>query len=365
VKAVRPAASHLAGLEPYDPAYLPARIYLNANENPYGLPLEVRKELAEKLGTLGLHRYPSPLAAELRAALAQRDGVAEDCVLLGNGGDELLFDLMLAYGGPGRTLLTAPPTFSVYAADARLTHTRVFEVPLMGDAAGAQAPLPWQIDEQAVLDAVRGGGIDLVMLTSPNNPTGGCVRPGFLLELLAATDALVVVDHAYLEFANARFDMTQHLAAHDNLVILRTFSKAYALAGVRLGYLLASVPVVAELLKVRQPYSVDAFSELAGLTVLAHHGQLHATVEAIVTERARLANGLARIHSVLAYPSEANYVLTRVPGAHEVWQRLYHDHGILVRDFSRAPLLEDCLRITVGTPQEDDALLAALGQIVG
>jgi histidinol-phosphate aminotransferase len=366
MQRVRPSAPQLAGLAPYDPGHLPVRSRLNANESAYALSEAATRELAKAVCGQLLQRYPDPLARDLRARIAALHGVGEERVLVGNGGDELLFDLALAYGGPGRTLLVAPPSFSSYEADARLTGTALCELPRLETAAPASGvPATLAPDEAALIDRVSQGDIDLVMLASPNNPTGDALSERFVCDLLDASDALVLIDQAYVEFADARFDLVRLLDAHENLAILRTFSKAYALAGVRLGYLLASETVIGELCKVRQPYSVDAFSALAGQAALDAQEEVAAAVSVTVGERARLSRALALTPGVTVFASEANFVLFRVADAHRIWQRLYDAHGILLRDFSSAPQLTDCLRVSIGTPQENDAFLDAFTGLIG
>jgi histidinol-phosphate aminotransferase len=383
MKRVRSSAPTLADLVPYDPRYLPARIHLNANENPYGLPEAVVESLGAAVRDQLFHRYPDPLAKGLRARIAEQNGVDEGMVLLGNGGDELLLDIMLAWGGPGRKLLTAPPSFSSYDLDAKLTGTLIVEVPRVERAVdGADAGAVGEgaaesgkgvaskgvaagkrelgIDEEAVLARVARGDIDVVMLASPNNPTGDVLREDFVLALLDASDALILIDEAYIEYASGRLDMISHLKNHENLVLLRTFSKAWALAGIRLGYLLASPRVVSELCKVRQPYSVDAFSVLAGQAVLDCAGEIQARVAESVSQRACLATELGALPGVVPFVSHANFILFRVPDAHGVWERLYEGWGILLRDFSAARGLKDCLRVSVGTPRENEEFLDAL-----
>lgn len=352
MRSVCAAAPQLAGLEPYDPKYLPAAALLSANENPNDVDAEIRREIMREVGALQLNRYPDPLANDLRDLIAEANGLDRDQVLVGNGGDELLFNLALAWGGPGRTFLNLPPTFSVYAANARLTGTAVEDIPRLPD---------FSIDEEAVLARAARGGIDFAIVTSPNNPTGDLAREEFLCELLDATDALVMVDEAYFEFS--RRTMRPYLAEHQNLVILRTFSKAFSLAGVRLGYLLGAPDVIRELAKVRQPYSVNAVSQAIARVVYANRSRFEPGIGAIIEERGRVIEGLKTIPGVQPFPSEANYVLFRAEDAPRIWQALY-DRGILVRDFSRAPRLEGCLRVSIGTRQENDAFLAALRDAV-
>ncbi len=349
---VRSSQPALQGVTPYDPKYIPAEIYLSANENPQTLPDVVMDEVYAQLRRASLNRYPDPLANELRDLIAAHYGLTRDNVLVGNAGDELLFDLALAWGGPNRTLLNCPPTFSVYGANAHLTDTRVIDVARKDD---------FSLDEEAVIARAAQGDVDMVVITSPNNPTGNADPLEFIKRLLEATDALVLVDEAYGEFGTT--PATPLLADHENLVILHTFSKAYSAAGVRLGYVLAQPTVIQELLKVRQPYSVDSISQIVGCAIMRNTDVFADRIAAIIAERERMAQCLAEIPGITVYPSQANFLLVRIPGADAVWQGLY-DRGILVRDFSHAPGLENCLRITIGSKEENDAVLAALEELL-
>lgn len=352
MNTVRASAPQLDGLVPYDPKYLPAQAYLSANENPHDVSDDLRRKISREINKVAFNRYPDPLANELRDLIAEANGLERGQVLVGNGGDELLFNLALAWGGPGRTCLDMPPTFSVYAANARLTGTSVVNIPRRED---------YSIDEAAVLERVSQGDIDYLIVASPNNPTGSLASEEFLLRLLESTDALVVVDEAYFEFS--RRTMRPYLDTHKNLIILRTFSKAFSLAGVRLGYVLGHKDVIRELIKVRQPYSVDAVSQAVARVVFANRSTFEPGIEAIIAERARMTESLSRIPGVSPYPSDSNYILFKVKNAARAWEYLY-DGGILVRDFSSAPGLQGCLRVSVGSPVENDAFLAALRRFV-
>ena len=352
MNTVRKSAPQLEQLVPYDPKSLPAKIMNSANENPQDVEEQIKREAMSAVRNVKLNRYPDPLANELRDLIAEANGLDRNQVLLGNGGDELLFNLALAYGGPGRKFLNMPPTFSVYQNNAQLTGTEVVNVPRLAD---------YSIDEQAVLDRVSQGDIDFVIVTSPNNPTGQLAPEDFVLKLLDATDALVMVDEAYFEFS--RTTLRPYLMQHQNLVLLRTFSKAFSLAGVRLGYLLGNECVIREFLKVRQPYSVDAVSQAIGKVVFQNRAKFEPGIIQIISERQRMLEELAAIPGVDPYPSDSNYILFKVAQAGQVWQQLF-DQGILIRDFSKARYLEGSLRVSVGTPQENDQFLAALRQIV-
>ena len=188
---VRAPRSTLADIVPYDPKYLPAEVMISANDNPRPVPDAVQGKIARAIARIDLNRYPDPLANQLRSLIGEAWGYPKEFVLLGNGGDELLFNIALAWGGPGRTMLTCPPTFSVYEANAKLTETNVVRIPRLSD---------FSLDEAAILDRVSKGDIDYIVITTPNNPTGNAAPPAFLEKLLRATDALVMVDEAYGEF---------------------------------------------------------------------------------------------------------------------------------------------------------------------
>lgn len=351
VDSVRETAPQLRGLIPYDPKYLPAETLLSANENPSDVEEEVRREIQRELRRVPLNRYPDPLANDLRDMIAEANGLDRDQVLVGNGGDELLFNVALAWGGPGRTYLNLPPTFSVYAANARLTGTQVADVPRRAD---------YSIDEEAVLARVAQGDVDYLIVTSPNNPTGNLADSGFVARLLEATDALVMVDEAYFEFS--RRTARPLLDRHKNLVILRTFSKAFSLAAARLGYLLGDADVIREFIKVRQPYSVNALSQAAARVVYQNRAKFEPAISAIIEQRTYVLDGLSRIPGVTAFPSDSNYIMFRIKDAGAVWQKLL-DRGVLVRDFSRTSYTEDCLRVTIGIREENEKFLAALREV--
>lgn len=352
METVRASAPQLQGMKPYDPKYLPADVMISANENPLDVPADVRRAIEEEIRRISLNRYPDPLATELCEMIAQANGLERNQVLMGNGGDELLFCMALAWGGPGRTFLNVPPTFSVYAANARLTGTSVVDVPRRDD---------YSVDEEAVLERMACGDIDFAIVNSPNNPTGNTIDLAFAERLLDASDALVMIDEAYFEFSGST--VLPLLKDHANLIILRTFSKAFSLAGARIGYILGAPEVLAEFQKVRQPYSVDAVSQAIARVVYANRSVFERRVDAIVAERARVLSRLQDMAGVTAYPSEANYIMFRVANAAAVWQGLY-DASVLVRDFSATPRLEDCLRVSMGTEQENDRFLEVLESLL-
>lgn len=354
MKPIRPTRPELDDLTPYDAKEVKADVVLASNENPLNLPNEIIAKLKGRLSEFPFNRYPDPTAHELRRIIAEANGLDAENVLVGNGGDELIFDMLLAWGGPGRTLLDMPPTFSMYGIDAQVTGTTVVQVPRLAD---------FSIDEEAVLERASQSDVDIVVVANPNNPTGGLCNESFLIDLLKATDAIVMVDEAYFEFS--RHTMRPHMTRYPNLILLRTFSKAFSLAGLRVGYLLAHPDVVCEFMKVRQPYSVDAFSQWVASTVYRERMVFETGIRDIIRGREQLQAGLSKLDGVEVFPSEANFVLFRVEHAVALWRDLLHNHSVLIRDFSRAPGLTDCLRVTVGTEKENKRFLEAMADCLG
>lgn len=345
---------HLRTLEPYDPNFTPTRVNLSANENTYDVPASARALIDEALAATPTNRYPDPMSNDLRDELAAWHGVSRENVIVGNGGDELLYNFLLAFGGPDRTLVNVPPTFSEYAFFASLTQTGVCDV--------------WRDPETLLPRAdelvAAAGEASLVILTSPNNPTGDVAALELVARVCDACPGLVMVDEAYGEFAGPATSAEALLSEHDNLLVLHTLSKAFALAGARCGYVIAAPDVIDALAAVRQRYSVNVLTQAAALAAVRARAEFDPTVEKIVSERSRLHESLARVEGMRVWPSEGNFVLARMAGASRVRERLCDERSILVRDFSYAPGLADCLRITVGTPEENDAVIEALSEIV-
>lgn len=344
----------VARLSPYDPGFTPCEINLSANENTYGMPERVRAAVDAAMARVDTNRYPDPMSNELRDAIASWYGVRRENVCVGNGGDELLFNFFLAFGGPGKRLVDCPPTFSVYDIYSKMLGTSVVRC--------WRDPETFELDMDQLLPMAAKA--DMVIVTSPNNPTGNVMAPADVERLCATCPGIVMIDEAYLEFADEGWAAEPLLATCDNLVILHTFSKAFCLAGVRVGYVLAAPDVVDVLGAVRQPYTADVFAQAAALEVVRHREAFQPTVDTICSERARLSAALKALPGVRVWPSQGNFVLVRLPEAGIVRARLRDAHSILVRDFSSTQGLEGCLRITVGTPQENDRVVEAVASVL-
>ena len=339
---------------PYEAREVECAVRLASNENPRNVPPEIMKKLARGVSSFDFNRYPDPMANKLRELIAEANGLEPANVLIGNGGDELIFNMFMAWGGPGRSVVDLPPTFAMYEIDAQVTGTGYHPIARCDD---------FSIDEVRFLERVGSRADDIVVVSNPNNPTGTIAPETVLIDALNATDAIVLVDEAYFEFS--RTTMRPHLGRHDNLVILRTFSKAFSLAGMRVGYLLAHEEVVEELTKVRQPYSVDAFSQMVARLVFRERAVFETTINEVIRNRDRLLEALTAMDGVEAFPSEANFILLRVANASAVWRDLLHEHSVLIRDLSRGEGLTDCLRVTVGTEAENARFLSGLADVLG
>ena len=346
------ARPDLAGLEAYGAPQLDVAVRLNTNESPYPPPLLVMEDMARRVATLSLNRYPDRNFVELREALAAHIGTLTERIWAANGSNEIIQQLVQAFGGSERKALTFEPTYAMHSHITRVCGTRLIR--------GRRNP-DFSIDLDACLQAISVGRPDIVFLCSPNNPTGNTMSEDDIEAICDAAPGLVILDEAYAEFAG--HSSWRLVEDHEHLVCVRTFSKAFRLAGARLGYMIAQPSVIDEVLKVRLPYHLSSLTQAAGLTALAHAVELATTVETIRHERDRLYNELATTGSITAYPSGANFILFRpesLPGS-EVWHRLL-DRGVLIRDFSSTQGCEGCLRVSVGTAAQDERFLDALAE---
>ena len=341
---VRP---EILALKAYHVAPADGMVKLDAMENPYPLPEKVRRELAEALSRVDLNRYPDPAAPQLRALIAKKMGVPAGMeVLLGNGSDDLIQIVTLALAKPGAVMMYPGPTFVMYAMNATYFGMRAVPVGLRDD---------FSLDAKAFVKALREQKPALVYLAYPNNPTGVLYPESDVLEIIRASEGLVVLDEAYHVFAQKSF--MPRLAEFPNLAVMRTVSKL-GLAGIRLGYLAARPEWVEQFDKVRQVYNVNVLTQAAAQFMLERLDVLEEQAARIRRDREGLGKDLAALKGVTVFPSQANFFLIRVPQADRVFESLKRQ-GVLVRNLN-SPTLKDCLRVTVGTPDENRILLTAL-----
>ena len=335
---------------PYDSPQLEVAARLNTNECPLPLPEGFSDDLAAAVRELPLNRYPDGEMRALREALAARTGHGIDGVWTANGSNEILTQLLMAYGGAGRRGGLFEPTYLLHRRLCWLTQTEIAE---------RRIDPPFEIDEGAVAWA-GASGADVLFVCSPNNPTGNTQTLDAIRSLAAVSSGLVIVDEAYVEFGGET--ALPLVAEHPNVAVVRTFSKAFALAGARIGYALASPEVVGDLKRVRLPYHLSALTQAAGLTALRHEDEAAAGLDAIRAERDRIVGALSEIDGATVFPSKANFVLFQPPGdAKALWQGLL-DRGVLVRDLT--DVVPNGLRVTAGTTHEVDLFLKALEEVL-
>ena len=300
-----------------------------------------------------LHRYPAPGQPEIRSALSKLNDWPTDGILVGNGTDELLTMLAFSVLEPGRRALYPSPSFYFYDQVTRVTGAEGIEVPLRRDL---------QYDVDALVRGVETFEPHVVFLCSPNNPTGSTLEEGEIRKVVESAPGLVVLDEAYWEFHG--WNGRELLDEYPNLLIFRTFSKAFAMAGLRVGYLLARSELVEQFAKVQQPYPLNRLSGEAALMAIERHEVFEKSARETAAERERLYESLGRLDAVTVYPSRANFLAFRTHvGARKTFEGL-RERGVLVRDVGAYPLMRDTLRVGVGTPEENETFLRALNEVL-
>ena len=352
LRHVKPA---VRALRAYTLPERPAAVKLDQNENPWDLPEALKRRVLAAALARPWSRYPAFDPKQLLQALADFSGWRADGILAGNGSNELIEALLAVTVGAGTRVVIPEPTFTLYALLTTILGGAATRVLMFSDAAGS-----FVYDVDALLEARRASGASLTIVCSPNNPTGTSLSLADVEQLCGDGEGLVVIDEAYHEFAGA--SVVPLLARFPNLVVLRTFSKAMGMAGLRVGYLLASPELVSEVNKARLPYNVNFFSQLGALAALEERETLARNVRRLVEGRERLLARLTDVPGVRAHASDANFFLLELLKADPkaVWDALER-RGVLVRDVTSYPLLARCLRVSVGSEEENDAFLRALG----
>ena len=319
-----------------------ASVYLDANENSFGSPLPA-----------DYNRYPDPLQLDLKDAISKIKGVPIENTFLGNGSDEAIDLLFRAFCNPGKdNVIILPPTYGMYEVSANINDVEVRKVNLTPD---------FQLDLEKIAETID-ANTKMIFICSPNNPTGNSLNRTDIEPILANFKGLVVIDEAYINFAKQK-TFIQELTEYANLVILQTFSKAWGLAALRLGMAFSSTHVIDILNKVKPPYNINQATQDLALVALENIQQVNDWIRLTVNERSRLGNALGRLEKVKkVFPSDANFILVEIENAHQIYHQLV-DRGIIVRDRSKVILCDDCLRITIGTVEENNQLLTALEQL--
>ena len=338
-------------LHPYVVQPSTGMVKLDAMENPFRLPVELQRELGERLGAVALNRYPGERIEVLREALAKHSRMPEGyALMLGNGSDELISLLAMACNLPGAAILAPTPGFVMYEMSAELQAMKFVGVPLQ--------PGSLELDEPAMLAAVEQHRPALIYIAYPNNPTGNLFDDAIIERIVQAAPGLVIIDEAYQPFASKSY--IDRLTRHDHVLLMRTLSK-FGLAGVRLGYMMGRRELIEQIEKVRPPYNVSVLNCEAALFALEHEDEFARQARVLRAERQRLFDALKAMPGVHPYPSEANMILVKVPDAPRCFEGM-KQRKVLVKSVARSPspLLANCLRLTVGSPEENDLMIAAL-----
>ena len=328
---------------------------LNQNESPYDVPEALKREIADRVIAARWQRYPEFVPARLLARLSESYGWPADGILVGNGSNELIQATLSVILADGDVVVAPAPTFSLYRLLTNVYGGRYVPVPLGAD---------FTFDVDRLIETAVGERAKVVILCSPNNPTGSALPAGAVERVLAETDALVLCDEAYQDFGGP--SAIGAMTADDRVIVLRTWSKALGMAGLRFGVSLSHAPVAREIAKAKLPYNVNLVTLTAAEVLLGHEELRRANIGRIVASRDRAFARLGAIAGMRVYPSAANFFIVRfeqVP-PQEVFRRLHEEHGILVRDVSSVPALQGCLRISVGTDEDMDAVERALRQIL-
>ncbi len=333
---VRP---NIRALEPYSSARDEfkgeASVYLDANENPYNQPY---------------NRYPDPMQWRLKERIAEIKSVPKESILLGNGSDEPIDLIIRAFCEPGKdSILTIEPTYGMYQVAAEVNNICCKKVKLTAD---------FQMDLPELLAAID-STVKVIYICSPNNPTGDSLKRDDIFKVLDSFAGIVVVDEAYIDFSSLP-SLSKDLDRYANLVVLQTLSKAWGAAGIRLGMAFASQEIIAMLNKIKYPYNVNQLTQEKALEILDNQGRMKEQLSEILKERTRLQKELEALPLIkTVYPTDANFILVKVDDANGVYKQLAAE-GIIVRNRNKVTLCANCLRITVGTPEEDNILLNAL-----
>jgi len=349
---VRPEIRALSAYHVQDASGL---VKLDAMENPYTWPDELRDEWAQLIRDTDVNRYPDPAASKLSERLAQTMGVPAGMrLILGNGSDEIIQMIAMSLSGPGRCVLSVDPGFVMYRMIATFCGMHYVGVPLKSE--------DFSLDVAAIRQAMAEHLPAVVFLAYPNNPTGNLYDEQAMIEIIEAAPGLVVVDEAYAPFTDASF--MARLGQYDNLVVMRTVSKM-GLAGLRLGLLAGPAEWLDEFDKVRLPYNVNVLTQVSAEFALRHKDVFDEQTASIRAERERLLAAFAQLPGVTVFPSAANFILLRTPpGKADAWFAGLKQRGVLIKNLNGAhPLLADCLRPTVGTPEENTRMLAAFAEI--
>ncbi|VAX15625.1 Histidinol-phosphate aminotransferase [hydrothermal vent metagenome] len=345
---VRPRVKQLSAYH-VDP--IPADVVLDANESSYPLPQKLHERLVVLMAGTELNRYPDPDSTYLKRAIAKKEGARETEILLGNGSDEVIQTLISAVCDPGDKILTMSPTFSMYKQIATYLNVETVEVPLNEK---------WDIDYHEVLGAIDEHEPKIIFIATPNNPTGGNMHRDSMAAIMNFADGLVVIDEAYVDYS----DKTAALLYQErpNVAVLKTLSKV-GMAAIRLGYMMADERLIEEVNKTRLPYNINSLTQAVATELLKNWDQLKPMFDATKKERRRVMTALYSVKKITPNHSDANFIFFKLDGNPEEFFNFLLDNGVRIRWFNGNKGLENCFRVTIGRPAENDRFLSALEKL--
>jgi len=341
-RLIRPQVRKLAA---YHVDETSVRIKLDAMENPFLMPIAVRREMAEVVRKTPINLYPDPSAKEVKKSIASFWKMKPEQMILGNGSDELIQAIILAFGGP---VLVPVPTFAMYEITSRALAQSVVTVPLDDD---------FDLDADLVIRKAKERKAKVIFLACPNNPTGNRFSDTAIRKVLDNANAAVVIDEAYYSFSGKTWLLL--LKKYPNMIVLRTLSKI-GFAGLRIGVLTASQAIVDELNKIRLPYNINSLSQAIAITALTHKNVINRQISLLISERERLYNALSKLRNIMVYPSETNFIMFRTAADASDVHRKLKQAGILIKSLNKPGPLKNCLRVTIGTPEQNNEFLKRL-----
>ena len=335
-------------LKPYNPGIFSSRFKMDANENSYDIPAPVKKKIIRKIEKLSLNRYPDPLGRELKKKLSKKLKASPSSLFLGNGSDEIIYYLTQAFIEKNDRVIVPVPTFEMYGIISVIGGAKVTEIPLDKN---------FDIDDKKIISRAKNKKVKFIFIAYPNNPTGNCFSELRILRIIKNVKCFVVLDEAYYEFSGKTF--INRLNKFRNLIVLRTFSKAYSMAGLRVGYMIAAPDVVDALNRVRLPYNVNAVSQLMAKEALSYAPRIQESICGILNGREKIYAALKDKHEII--PSDSNFLLIKVRDGKKA-KRIFRKKRISVRFFEDRRL-KNYVRVTAGKPEENRAVIKILSDM--
>jgi len=345
-------------LKPYKPSMEPCKIKLDANENPFDIPLEIKQRIWERVKKEKFNFYYDPNCTELREALSKYTNTSSTNIFVGSGADEIISDIIFAFAGPGRDVIIPVPAFESYEIYSTISGANVIKVPLLPK----NELTPWDLDVDLIKSYFKQDKPQLLFLTYPNNPTGNYFSEDKVLELVNNFNGIVAIDEAYYEFGGKTF--ADRLSKYPNLVVIRTFSKAFSMASGRVGYALGHEDLINQLYKVKLPYNVSLFSQIACTEILRETEWIEEQRKKVIESRTKLKKELDKISGMYVYQSYTNFFLCDFAKSRDQIYEELLDRGILTKKFYGFGL-ETTLRFAIGSPEQNEILINAFKEITG